>query len=435
MRLQVFDFKITFRPGRLNHVPDALSRAIELIEISPDEVSDPKYLDLIKRVNDDPAKFSDFKISNGLLYKFISADDPEDPNFQWKIVVPQNLIPKVLQESHDERSHLGYFKTLKTIKTRYYWRYMNRDIKKYVNQCARCKASKTPTHITRPPMGSQKIAPYPWHTISMDLMERLPRSKKGFSSLLVVTDWFTKMVLMTPVRSTGAQAICKFVEDQVFLLFGVPKYVITDNGKAFISRQFKNLLSEYQVLHRLNPAHHPQHNPTERVNKVIGASLRAVLGDDQREWDTHIPKIAASIRSAVHVSTKFSPYFVNFGKEMKWSGREHESMSDENVENEDMSVLVQRLDRIRRIVSDNISKAYESYSKHYNLRTRQISYEVGQTVWKKRYRQSKAIDRYNAKLDDLYEPVTIIKRTGNIYEVRNANGKNLGTVHAKDLKA
>jgi hypothetical protein len=75
-------------------------------------------------------------------------------------------------------------------------------------------------------MGSQKIAPYPWHTISMDSIERLPRSKKGFSSLLVITDWFTKMVLMTPVRSAGAQEICKFVENQVFLLLGVPKYVV-----------------------------------------------------------------------------------------------------------------------------------------------------------------------------------------------------------------
>jgi hypothetical protein len=80
MRLQ--DFKITFRPGKLNHVPDALSRAIELIEILPDKVSDPQYSELINRVNGDPAKFSDFKTSNGVLHKFISTDNPEDPNFQ-----------------------------------------------------------------------------------------------------------------------------------------------------------------------------------------------------------------------------------------------------------------------------------------------------------------------------------------------------------------
>jgi hypothetical protein len=107
----------------------------------------------------------------------------------------------------------------------------------------------------------------------------------------------------------------------------------------------------------------------------------------------------------------------------------------DGVENEDVNVLVERLGNIRRIVAQNISKAYESYSKNYNLRTRPIAYDIGQPVWKKRFRQSKAIDHYNAKLDDIYEPVTIVKRIGNIYDVRNANGKNLGTVHATDLKA
>jgi hypothetical protein len=171
------------------------------------------------------------------------------------------------------------------------------------------------------------------------------------------------------------------------------------------------------------------------VNKVIGASLRALLGNDQREWDFHIPRIAASIRSAVHVSTKFSPYFINFGSEMKWSGREHDCSNDDNAKDLNVESLFERLKNVREIVSQNITKAYEQYSKGYNLRSRNVSYKVGQTVWKKRYKQSKAIDKYNAKLDDLYEPVTVTSRIGNIYEVKNAKGKNLGTVHAKDLKA
>jgi transposase InsO family protein len=272
------------------------------------------------KITKEPAKYSDFKIADGLLYKLLVSSEPEDPNFQWKQIVPQNLIPEIIKQYHDERSHLGYFKTLQAIKLYYYWRYMCRDVKRHIESCKRCKASKTTTKITRPPMGSQKVAPYPWHTISMDLMERFPRSKKGFTSLLVVTDWFSKMILSKPVRTTGANEICRFLENDVFYLFGVPKYIVTDNGKAFVSRQFKTLLSEFQVTHRLNPAHHPQHNPTERVNKVIGATLRTILGKDQRNWDDHIPRISASIRTVIHASTKYSPYFVKFGREMVWYG-------------------------------------------------------------------------------------------------------------------
>jgi hypothetical protein len=105
-------------------------------------------------------------------------------------------------------------------------------------------------------------------------------------------------------------------------------------------------------------------------------------------------------------------------------------------ENTELNVehLNDRLKKTREIVKKNIEDAYMNYSKNYNLRTRNIQFQIGQVVWKKRFRQSKAIDNYNAKLDDLYEPVTIIKRLGSVYEVKNAQGKNIGTVHAKDLK-
>ncbi len=75
------------------------------------------------------------------------------------------------------------------------------------------------------------------------------------------------------------------------------------------------------------------------------------------------------------------------------------------------------------------------YTQYYNLRTRPISFQVGQKVWKKRFKQSKASQNYNAKYDDIYEQVVITKKIGNIYEVKNIRGKALGTVHAKDLKA
>lgn len=81
-----------------------------------------------------------------------------------------------------------------------------------------------------------------------------------------------------------------------------------------------------------------------------------------------------------------------------------------------------------------MDEAFKEYTKYYNLRSRPVSYKVGQKVWKKRFKQSNAGRNYNAKYDDLFEPVTIVKKLGNVYEVKNAKGKNLGTVHAKDLK-
>lgn len=435
LRLQAFAFNIVYRPGKLNDLPDALSRAVEIIELSPNDIADPEYLNLIQKIQNDPARFSDFKIVNGVVYKFLESRDDSDLHFTWKLFVPKDQVEKILSEFHNNRAHLGYFKTLATIREKYYWPFMSKDVKKFVENCDRCKASKSVTQITRPPIQSQRAAPYPWHTVSLDLMERLPRSREGFTHLLVITDWFSKMVLTRPLRTTGAKAICEFVEDRVFLLWGVPKFLISDNAKSFKSNEMKQLLEKYKVTHKLNAAHHPQHNPTERVNKVIGASLRTLLGDNQRDWVKFVPRITAAINSAVHESTKFSPYFINFGHFMKWSGQDHnhcEATSSQAPE--DPAEHANALFHIRQLVQDNIQEAFKAYSHHYNLRTRPVAYNVGQKVWKKRFKQSNAARGYNAKYDDMYEPVIITEKRGSVYVVKNMKGKSLGTVHAKDLK-
>jgi hypothetical protein len=185
---------------------------------------------------------------------------------------------------------------------------MSKDVKKFVSSCDRCKAAKHNTQISKPPIESQKIAPYPWHTISADLMEKLPRSSNGFSNLLVVSDWFSKIILTQPLRNSGSRAICKFLEEQVFLLWGVPKVFISNNGACFKSREMKALLDKYGAAHRFNPAHHPQHNPFERVTRTISGSLRTVLGADQKKWDSFIPEIGAAIRDANSNSNSNSLY-------------------------------------------------------------------------------------------------------------------------------
>ena len=95
-------------------------------------------------------------------------------------------------------------------------------------------------------MGSEKIVKFPFQIISMDILGPLPRSMQGNTNLLVVTDWFTKYVLLFPLKHPKAAHIVKLVE-QVFLIFGVPQFIICDNGTQFAGRVFKSLVEEYQV--------------------------------------------------------------------------------------------------------------------------------------------------------------------------------------------
>ena len=45
--------------------------------------------------------------------------------------------------------------------------------------------------------------------------------------------------------------------------------------------------------------------------------LAKVVKENQRDWDSHIPKVLFAYRTALHESTSYSPYRVNFGRSPK----------------------------------------------------------------------------------------------------------------------
>lgn len=135
-------------------------------------------------------------------------------------------------------------------------------------------------------MGKFKEATRPFQVISMDLIGPLPRSTKQNTMLLVVVDWFSKYCFLQPMRQATSSKITSFVENNVFLEHGVPEIVIVDNDPKFAGKEFKKLIDRYGIKKLwFNARYHPQNNPTERVNKVIGNALRAFTRQNHRHWD------------------------------------------------------------------------------------------------------------------------------------------------------
>ena len=62
-------------------------------------------------------------------------------------------------------------------------------------------------------------------------------------------------------------------------------------------------------------AYHPQGNgQVERFNRTLEAMLAKVVQSNQRDWDTHLPKVLFAYHTAIHESTQFVPYHLAFGR-------------------------------------------------------------------------------------------------------------------------
>lgn len=89
----------------------------------------------------------------------------------------------------------------------------------------------------------------PWEMISVDFLGPYTRSRSGNTYAFVVTDIFSKFTLIQVMRDAKTSAVTTFLENNVFLLFGVPAVVISDNGPQFRAKQFINFLNKYNVQH------------------------------------------------------------------------------------------------------------------------------------------------------------------------------------------
>jgi hypothetical protein len=112
----------------------------------------------------------------------------------------QLCIPKcsmrdnILKEKHSGGlvGHFDHDKMFAQLSSSYYWPGMRMEVIKFVNRCRICqhaKEKKQNTGLYQPLL----IPERPWDAISMDFVLGLPRKQRGFDSIFVVVDRFSKM--------------------------------------------------------------------------------------------------------------------------------------------------------------------------------------------------------------------------------------------------
>lgn len=452
LQLQGYKFTVSHRKGKDNVVPDALSRIPESevasLELIPPEIDldsphfqDNDYKELKEKINSDKSKFPDIKIVDGFVYvrtDHYSGDELQE-NQAWKLWIPFHLRQQVLYRAHDSpiSAHGGICKTLELIRRNFYWPGLVRDVRKYIQKCDVCKSSKAPNFIMKPPMGNQYVSIRPFQRLYIDLLGPYPRSKNGHTGLLIVLDHLTKFHWVCPLRKFTAISIQKFLESQIFHVFGVPEVVVSDNGSQFKANDFNAFLTKYGITHTYTALYSPQANASERVNRSLIAGIRAYLKKDHKMWDENLSSISCALRNSYHQTLNVSPYRSLFGFNMITHGSSYNLLRKLHILDEPIATVSRedQLQMLRNDIRKHIKDAYETNKRNYNLRTRAPIFNVGDEVFRRNFAQSNMEKHFNAKLAPMFLKAKISQKLGNHYYVLvDTEGKLIGTFHAKDIR-
>ena len=109
----------------------------------------------------------------GLLYKHIM-----DSGKQFlALVILKSWKYTVLVEAHDKLGHQGISCTYCLIKRQYYWKGMNKDIRKYIAICVLCQREKA--KVQTYPLQMTEISHRPSAKITIDLVTDCETSTSG----------------------------------------------------------------------------------------------------------------------------------------------------------------------------------------------------------------------------------------------------------------
>lgn len=446
VRLSVFDFEVKHRRGVDNVIPDALSRAVPVCAITTSnfvsQTNDSWYKNLFNGVLNCPQNFPNFNIKNNILYRLSKNKHELTSEFSWKEVVPMELRNQVLTENHSEPTsgHLGVFKTYRRLALRYYWPGMHADVVKFISSCIKCLEYKHQNHKTLGEMGRPKQCSRPFQMLSIDLVGPLPVSRAQNRYLLVITCCFSKYCLIFPIKKATSDVVIKILENQVFLVHGIPQTVIMDNGSQFVSGTTDSFFKKYNVPNVFFiPKYTPQINTVERYNKTIITCVSTFVENDHRSWDTFIPKVQFAINSSVNEATGYTPSFLVYGRELVTCGTHYvdSELGNEiiflprDVYAENLGCLVTIFNEVQK----QLWHAHSQNTSRYNLRRKPAEFYVGDTVMKRTYVLSDKEKYFSEKLAPKFIKCRVVQKLSPlVYILENMQGKNLGTWHIKDLK-
>ncbi|XP_022847685.1 uncharacterized protein LOC111370232 [Olea europaea var. sylvestris] len=140
--------------------------------------------------------------------------------------------------------------TFKILRQRYYWLTMKGDSKELVWKCDACQRHGNLIHVPAEQQATifGVCLFFQW---GMDILGPLPKAKGQRKFLLVAIDYFTKWVEVELLATIMTAKIQGFVWRSILCRFGIPKVVVTNNGRQFDNHSFKTFCASYHIDHRL----------------------------------------------------------------------------------------------------------------------------------------------------------------------------------------
>jgi hypothetical protein len=222
-----------------------------------------------------------------------------------RVVVPSSIHSNVLEELH--AGHPGISRMKGIARGVVWWPGIDASIEEKVKACEQCQLNQKAPAVA--PLHPWEWPDQPWSRLHIDYAG--PFLGKMF---LVVVDAHSKWLEIEIVPSaTSANTIEKLC--QMFATHGIPDIVVSDNGTAFTSGEFKEFLLKNGIRHVTSSPYHPSSNGL--AERYVQTFKRAMKKDTSDSIQKQLARFLFRYRSTPHTTTGTSPAQLLMGRRIK----------------------------------------------------------------------------------------------------------------------
>ena len=291
LRLQKYDYELSYKPGKDHIIPDTLSCATvpslthDTVLESECELNVHMIIETVKSSASMRLKLKTETANDPCLAKityYILNGWPEhaklcDPNvtpywslrnelssydglvlYEDKIVIPKILQSDILSKLHD--THQGRVRCKALARRGVYWRNINADIDNMVDKCEEClNTRKLPCKVE---LKSHEVPSRPFEKVGADIVTVFGKKYQ------VVIDYFSKWIEVRELsrNPTSDQLISHF--KSIFSRFGIPDIAFSDREPIYASASMRKFCEQYDIKKNFSSARYSQSNG--QVERAIG---------------------------------------------------------------------------------------------------------------------------------------------------------------------
>ncbi|GKB21124.1 reverse transcriptase domain-containing protein [Tanacetum coccineum] len=307
-----------------------------------------------------------------------------------------------------------------------YWSNMHRDAREIIRKCKDCQKHRPVQRHPQQPL-TPITAPWPFYKWGIDIFGPFPERPGKVKFLIVAMDYFTKWIEAKAVAAISGSQMKKFVWDNIVCHFGLPREIVSDNGKQFSGDPFKDWCEKLNIIQRFASIKHLQSNGlVERENRSLGEGIKAHLGEGNKNWLEELPHVLWAHRTMIKSSNNDTPFSLTYGTEAVIPAEigmptYRTAVVDAVHNDKELWLNLDLLEERRERTAIREAKAKSKMTKCYNARVRGITFRPGDFVYHSND-ASHAVD--GGKLGPKWEgPYEVTEALGDgAYKLRSTDG-------------